>query len=202
VCDIAGQAEKAFQSQDWETLLAMVGGIDSMCPNGRPYALCQGSTGGNPRLGIPIVRLGSEGSVLSPRQLSDFLKLTLESARPDLSDQYGGGGLKLASIGCPPPGEGEVLSCTNAFTLVFTAIEMRPDFAQPTRLVVGLVFQCNPDACSHHLYEVASGSLQGATGAAVEGGIVDSRRSAGLCVLVGDWSSPCSDLGTFFPWTR
>jgi hypothetical protein len=95
--EFAEDIEAALVAQDVDFFLDRAAFYEYNCPGPEEFTPCE-SAGQVLRVVDSIPILPSEATVLEADALRDNLQGFLHAAEPDLSDDYGGGGLRLYSI--------------------------------------------------------------------------------------------------------
>ena len=123
--------------------------------------LCRGARGGEVRQGLNLFRRYTDGDVVSPTQLMDYLKLTLSSAAVGSPDRFGPGAYTLHSVGCGPR-PGTVVhpsgpSCQDSFAVVFSGLTTL--WHEPRLNREALVFFVDGTSATPEIYAVGSGVI-------------------------------------------
>jgi hypothetical protein len=130
VCNFALRLARLVEQRDVAGVIAAARASPVVCPDMaseyRP-PVCADVPEGVTRQGFGVAYLQSEGGAVSESALASMLAGWFNEASPALSDEFGGGGWQLATVGCGVVRRGNVdtVSCDVRFAIVFTAISDR-----------------------------------------------------------------------------
>lgn len=169
-CAFAAQVDGWLAARDVDALVRATVPIPFACPAtgvAAAFPLCQGSQPGERRQGYMLFGFGSEGTLLSAEQYTDWLRSLIDAAQPARRDRIDQGALRVFTIGCPDDVP-EAKACRDDFVVVVSGILVLPNDNAPRRTTLVMYARRAGETIGIRSIGMGGGSLMSAV--VLEGG--------------------------------